>query len=172
MIHNFLGSIELERKASPILDGWYKTNFKNLIGILDVTADPFFQKVGIDKFLIFKCPNVAKTVSFSIDEKVRGQSWQDIIAETWSNREKEIPGWIWMSKADYIVYAFVQNNELVEPPRFIPTIDFVSAIKARDYPLNEAKNMGWTTVFKLIPKEDLPSKPPKEIKLEDFMYGF
>lgn len=169
MVHDFPDSIELERKASPILDGWYKANFKNLIGILDVTAETFFQKVGIDKFLVFKCPNVAKIVPFSIDEKVRAQSWQDVIAEIWSKRELEVPGWVWTCKADYIVYAFVVNGELVEPPRFIPAIDFVSTIKTKDYPLKEAKNMGWTTVFKLIPKEELPSKPPKEIKLEDFV---
>jgi len=139
------------------------------MNILDVTAELFFQKVGIDKFLIFQCPDIAKIISFSIDEKARSKSYDDLLAEIWSKREKEIPGWVWTCKADYIVYAFVQNDELIEQPRFIPTIDFVSAIKTKDYPFNDAKNMGWTTTFKLIPKDELPSKLPKTFKLEDFM---
>jgi len=167
--HSFRDGLELERKASPILDRWYRSNFKNLIAIVDVTIYPFYQNVGIDKFLIFKCPEIPKIVSFSVDEKVRNSLWTDFLAEVWSKREKEIPGWVWTCKADYIVYAFIIDDELAEPPRFIPTVDFVSAIKTREYPLNEAKNLGWTTVFRLVPKEDLPSKPPHEIKLEDFL---
>jgi len=159
----------LEKEASPILNGWYRANFKNLISILDVTTNPSFQKAGIDKFLIFKCPDIPKIISFSIDEKARGEPYKDILAENWSNWQKEIPGWVWTSKADYIVYAFVKNKELIESPRFIPTVDFVSAIKTKDYPINKAENLGWTTIFKLIPKEELPSKPPSKLKLEDFI---
>lgn len=169
MIHDFPEGLGLEREASPILNGWYRSNFRNLISILDVTAERFFQDVGIDKFLIFKCPDIPKIVSFSIDEKVRSRSYEDILAEVWSKWQKEIPGWAWTCKADYIVYAFVQNKELIEPPRFIPTIDFISALKTKDYPINKAQNLGWTTVFKLIPKENLPSKPPRKLKLEDFI---
>ena len=169
MTHEFSEGLRLEREGSLLLNSWYKSNFKNLIAVLDVSAEIFFQNVGVDKFLVFKCPDIAKIICFSIDEKVRGQQWQDIIAEVWSKREKELPGWVWTCRADYIVYAFMRDNELVEPPRFIPTIDFVSAIKTKDYPVNEAKNLGWKTVFKTIPKEDLPSKPPREIRMEDFM---
>ena len=137
--------------------------------MLDVTTESFFQKVGIDKFLIFQYPSIAKIVSFSIDEKARSKSYDDLLAEIWSKKEKEIPGWVWTCKADYIVYAFVQNDELMEQPRFIPTIDFVSAIKTKDHPRQETENKGWTTVWKKVPKEELPSKPPKTFKLEDFM---
>ena len=168
MSHEFPDGVDLEKEASPILNGWYRSNFRNLLAIIDVTDNLFYRKVGIDKFLIFRCPDVANLVHFSIDEKVRRKSYQDIIAETWSKWQKEIPGWVWTCKADYIVYAFYQNKELLEPPRFIPTVDFVSAIKTKDYPENESQNLGWTTIFKLIPKEDLPSKPPGEMKLQDF----
>ena len=169
MIHEFSEGLSLEREASPILDAWYRSNFKNLISILNVTSETFFQSVGIDKFLIFKCPDITKIVSFSIDEKVRSRPWGDILAEVWSKWQKQIPGWVWTCKADYIVYTFIENKELVELPRFIPTVDFVSAIKTKDYPVKRAENLGWTTIFKLIPKEDLSSKPPAEIRLADFV---
>ena len=168
MVHEFSDGVDMEKEGSPILNRWYRSNFRNLLGIIDVTDDLFYRKVGIDKFLIFRCRDVASIVHFSIDEKVRSQRREDILAETWSKWQKEIPGWVWTSKADYIVYAFIRNKELVEPPRFIPTIDFVSAIKTKDYPVNKSENPGWTTFFKLIPKEDLFSKPPEEITLEDF----
>jgi len=169
LVHDFPEGLEFEREASPILSRWYRLTFKNLIAVVDVTSELFYQNAGIDKFLVFRCPDIPRIISFSIDEKARGQSWNDILAEIWSKREKEIPGWVWTCKADYIVYAFIVDGELAEPPRFIPTVDLVSAVKAKDYPLNEAKNLGWTTVFKLIPKEELPSKPPREIRLEDFI---
>jgi hypothetical protein len=45
----------------------------------------------------------------------------------------------------------------------------VEAIKTKNYPSNEAKNIGWTTVFKIIPKQELVPKPPKKISLHEFM---
>jgi hypothetical protein len=173
MVHDFSDSMHLEETASPLLDRWYRNNFKNLLDIIDVTKERFFQSVGIDKFLVFRCPNVAKIVHFSVDEKARNKAYDDLLAETWSQKEKEIPGWVWTCKADYIVYAFVVNGELAESPRIIPTVDFVSSINTKEYRENKTRTQTqgeeWETVFKLIPKEDLPSKPPHKLRLEDFM---
>lgn len=167
-IHDF--SDRLEKEASPILNEWYRNNFNNLLEIIDVTEDLFYRHVGIDKFLIFRCPDISKIIYFSIDEKVRGRHYKDdILAEIWSKHEKEIPGWVWTCKADYIVYAYYVNGNLAEPPLFIPTIDFAAAIKTKEYTRGESKNKGWKTIFKLIPKEDLPSKPPKQLSLEAFL---
>jgi len=171
MVHDF--SDRLEREASPVLNEWYRSNFKNLLGIIDVTDNRFYRHIGIDKFLIFKCPDIAKTICISIDEKARRRHYKDILAEIWSKREKEIPGWVWTCKADYIVYAYYVNGDLVEPPLFIPTVDFVTAIKTKDYPRKETKTITeteiWTTIFKPIPREDLPSKPPIQLTLEYFL---
>jgi len=171
MVHDF--SDRLEKEASPVLNEWYRSSFNNLLGIIDVTDNRFYRQVGIDKFLHFRCPDIAKTICFSIDEKVRGRHYKDILAEIWSKREKEIPGWVWTCKADYIVYAYYVNGKLVEPPLFIPTVDFVTAIKTKDYPRKETKTIteteSWTTIFKPIPKEDLPSKMPVQLSIESFL---
>ena len=172
MVHDFSDGLDLEEKASPLLDSWYRNTFKNLLNIINVTKERFFQNVGIDKFLVFKCPDIAKIVYFSVDEKARNYPYDDLLAEIWSQKEKEIPGWVWTCKADYIVYAFVIKGELSGTPRIIPTVDFVSAIKTKEYREKETKtataNEEWKTVFKLIPNEDLPSKPPHKLRLEDF----
>jgi len=168
-LHKF--TTQLEDLASPILNEWYKKEFSKLLGIIDVSKQTDFQHLGIDKILVFRYADTPKPVLFTIDEKVRNQAWDDIIAEIWSKKEKEIPGWVWTCKADYIVYVFfdMEQRALLESPRFIPTVDFVSLVKTRDYPLKEARNIGWTTVFKIIPKTDLPSKHPKNIALADFI---
>jgi len=163
MNHRFPDGLDVEREASPILNRWYKANFRNLMYILDVTSDPSFRQAGIDKFLIFKRPDVPRLTTISIDEKVRTKPYEDILAEIWSKKEEEIPGWVWTSKADYTVYAFVIDGELVGNPLFIPTVDFAAAIKRR------GKEYQDTTLFKTVPKRDLPSKPPPQIKLDLFL---
>ena len=167
----FEDSLKLESVSSPYLDSYYRTVFgQNLVGILDVSQISDFQHMGIDKFLALKAQNLPRLFLFSIDEKVRGKKWSDYAAEVWSKREKEIPGWVWTSRADYIVYAFfdLKAKELIESPRFIPTLDFVAAIKLGNYPVLEAKNLGWTTVFKTIPEDQLESKEPRSWSLADF----
>lgn len=176
MDHRFQNGLDDEREASPILNNWYETSFRDLLSIIDVTSDPFFQRAGIDKFLVFKYPDVPRLVYFSIDEKARAKPYEDILAEIWSKKEKEIPGWVWTSKADFVVYAFVINKELVENPLFIPVVDFIAVLKKHSKECREKKTKtriseteSWTTIFKLIPKEYLPSKPPFQMKLEAFL---
>jgi len=166
--------VELEKECSPYLDSYYKRAFgDNLVGILDVSQMSDFQHMGIDKFLALKVHNLPKLYLFSIDEKVRKQKWPDYLAEIWSKREKEIPGWVWTSRSDYIVYTFFDNEtkQLIENPRFIPTLDFVTTIKLRDYPIIHAQNLGWVTVCKTIPENHLESKPPRSFSLVDFTIG-
>jgi len=175
MDHRFQNGLNVEREASLILNRWYKSSFRYLIGIIDVTSDPFFQRAGIDKFLVFRHLDVPKVVFFSIDEKVRTKPYDDILAEVWSKKEKEIPGWVWTCKADFIVYAFIINKKLIDTPFFIQPIDLIEAIKtkAKEYAEKKTKTITkteiWTTISKTIPKKDLPSKPPKQLKLEDFL---
>jgi len=168
-LSRFDQSLIIEEIASPILNEYYQKAFTNLIGIIDVSRDFDFQRIGVDKFLILKHFEIPKIIVYSIDEKVRDHPWDDIIVEIWSKREQETPGWVWTCKSDYIVYAYMDGKELAETPRFIPTVDFVEAIKTKNYPSNEAKNIGWTTVFKIIPKQELFPKPPKKIGLHEFM---
>lgn len=168
----FNDSLKLESLCSPCLDSYYRTVFReNLVGVLNVSQMSDFQHMGIDKFLALKVQNLPRLFLFSIDEKVRGQRWPDYAAEVWSKREKEVPGWVWTSRADYIVYAFfnMETKQLMDTPRFIPTLDFVMAIKIGDYPIIEAKNLGWTTVCKTIPEDHLESKEPRPHSLADFM---
>jgi len=167
----FEDSLKLEKACSPYLDSYYRTVFgQNLIGILDVSQIFDFQHMGIDKFLALKLQDVPRLSLYSIDEKVRGKKWSDYAAEVWSKREKEIPGWVWTSRADYIVYAFfdMKTKQLIENPRFIPTLDFVAAIKIGNYPVISAVNLGWTTICKTIPEDQLESKEPRSWSLADF----
>lgn len=167
-------SVEVEKACSPYLNSYYRTILReNLLDIIDVSQIPDFQHMGIDKYLVLKMQNLPRLALFSIDEKARKQKWDDYAAEVWSKREKEIPGWVWTSRADYIVYAFfnMETKEFMDTPRFIPTLDFVTAIKLRDYPVFEAKNLGWTTVCRKIPLDHLDSKEPRSWSFADFMIG-
>jgi len=168
-MHKF--STAIESLASPVLDKWYRENFSKLLAIIDVSQNTEFQHAGIDKYLIFKHPELPKIIHVSIDEKVRTQSWSDVLAEIWSKKEKEIPGWAWTSKADYIVYAFFNpaTKKLMEPPRFIQPLELIKLLKTKEYPTKLALNVGWTTVNKAIPKNELNSKPPKEWYIHDFV---
>ncbi|MEM0096179.1 MAG: hypothetical protein QXL91_06320 [Candidatus Bathyarchaeia archaeon] len=168
-MHEF--STAVERLASPVLDEWYRENFSKLLAIVDVTSHAEFQHAGIDKYLIFKHPELPKIIHVSIDEKVRTQSWSDILAEVWSKKEKEIPGWAWTCKADYIVYAFFNpaTRKLMEPPRFIQPLELIKLLKTKEYPTKLALNVGWTTVNKAIPKSELSSRPPKGWLIHDFV---
>jgi len=85
------------------------------------------------------------------------------------NEKKNFPVGYGPAKQIMLSALLFKKNELIEPPRFIPTIDFVSAIKPKDYPVYKAKNLGWNTIFKTIPKEEMPSKPAGEVRLEDFI---
>lgn len=164
-MNDFSEKQKLEEIASPYLDEWYRMHFtSNLLAIIDVTKDPDYQFLGIDKFLVLKRPDSAQLAIFSIDEKVRKEKWTDFLAEIKSKEEKDIPGWVWTDRADYIVYAFFdfQNKALLEDPAFLVTTELQKLIKINCYDEIRAVNRGYTTVSKRIPAGDIKKKKPPD----------
>jgi hypothetical protein len=82
------------------LNNFYKENFE-IYGLDIDSIEPspmYLQKHGIDKIIKLK-----DGTCFSIEEKIRANSYGDILLETWSvvGKEKGLP---YIPLSDYIVY--------------------------------------------------------------------
>jgi len=74
--------------------------------------------------------------------KSEGNHGKTLLLKYGVNEKKNFPVGSGPARQIMLSTLFVQKNELIEPRRFIPTIDFVSAIKTKDYPVYKAKNLG------------------------------
>lgn len=61
------------------------------------------QNAHIDAILALKDGR-----SITVEEKIIRRPWPSFALETWSSVERERPGWIYTSKADWLLYAFIQ----------------------------------------------------------------
>jgi hypothetical protein len=107
-VHNFSDSLE-KSKAQEDAAWWpvvYKKAFPGYVAAVSVRNDGWAQRGGIDRVITLKS---GKTVT--VDEKVRYESYNDILLERWSNKEKKTPGWIQKDLAcDFIAYAVVPDE--------------------------------------------------------------
>lgn len=108
MIHDFDASLALS-KAYENAPWWrevYSKAFPGLASMVSVRSDGWAQRGGIDRVLTMKS---GKTLT--VDEKVRSKSYADILLERWSNRERQVPGWMQKDLAcDFIAYAFIPDR--------------------------------------------------------------
>ncbi len=105
MIHSFAESLALShaQEDAPWWAEVYSRAFPGFHSMMSVRDDGWAQRGGVDRVITLKS---GKTVT--VDEKVRSQSFPDILLERWSNRERQAPGWIQKDLAcDFIAYAFV-----------------------------------------------------------------
>lgn len=107
-IHNFSSSLAKshEMESAPWWEPVYRQAFPNFAVMHSVRNDGWAQRGGIDRVVTLKS---GKTVA--IDEKVRAGNWPDILLERWSDRGRQVPGWIQKDLAcDFIAYAFIPSE--------------------------------------------------------------
>lgn len=103
MLHDFREQLEFSHSCSdlPFWAEVYRRAFPNLAAMVNVRKDGWAQRGGIDRQLTLTSGRM-----IPIDEKVRRKAYSDIALERWSDRERQIPGWIQKPLAcEFIAYA-------------------------------------------------------------------
>jgi len=119
-------------------------------------ADKSIQKQGIDKSI-----NTKKGKKIYIEEKFRSfKFWElrekDILLEYISIDNKNIPGWVYTSKCDYLIIVFqhleFEKSELYVFP-FEPIRKWVRENNKAfmKFPDISAPNINWNTISKAVP---------------------
>lgn len=107
-IHTFQDSLAKshEQESAPWWREIYETAFPNFASMVSVRQDGWAQRGGIDRVVTLKSGRVV-----TIDEKVRSESYADILLERWSDNNRKTPGWAQKDLAcDYIAYAFIPDR--------------------------------------------------------------
>ena len=137
----------------PYWDNIYHQYFPNMVSQSLFDNDMTAQKNGIDRMIYMKNGD-----RVAIDEKVRYETYNDILLEESSSVEYHTPGWIEKDQwVDYISYFFKPTGEC----NIYPTYILKKAWQQNKhewkhkYKKVEAVNNGYTTVSYPIPKEIL-----------------
>lgn len=156
MIHDFKADLEFSRNNAS-LDIWekiYRLAFPLFKGMSYVTEKPK-QLAGIDREVLLKNGKV-----ITIDEKVRRENWNDFLLEYWSDKEREVLGWICKPlQCDYLAYAFLPSKRCYLLPFDLLQRAWKKNAKAwheqaksnRGYKVVEANNPNYTTVSLAVP---------------------
>jgi len=79
----------------------YRRAFPQLRSAVSVRQDGWAQRGGVDRVLTLACGR-----TYTVDEKVRAEDWNDILLEQWSDEARRVPGWVQKPLAcDFIAYA-------------------------------------------------------------------
>jgi hypothetical protein len=155
-----------DSEMNTLTNSFYKKLFGNIKEILvhDVKSadtatkikDKALQRQGIDKTLVLKDGK-----KIFVEEKFREHKFweirfQDILLEYISIDNKNVPGWIYTSKSDYLVVVFkgidVHESELYIFP-FKPIKQWVrdNPIAFKKFKDIIAPNTHWNTISKAVP---------------------
>ncbi len=144
IIHNKQEDMNRERREMFIIKQW----LGGLFGFL-------FEDVSLEEQMEGKdlCANGAFYEVKIRDPKYRTYFKQDLLIETISNSEKDSPGWIYYSKADWLLWIFKPIKDLAgylismkELQRWWRFNQFKYEWKTR-----EAYNEGYITINKEVP---------------------
>lgn len=137
---------------NDVINAFYERKFPHLDRIENV-EDSRMQRDGIDKKLILK-----NGKEIWIDEKWRRKDYGDFLLEEYSNKQKQIVGWLGRKKkTDYIVYIIIPSKKVY----FLPFLFLQIAWKKnyrlwkKSYKTKLAENEGYTTTNLAIPKDVL-----------------
>ena len=149
----------------------YRSAFPNLASCVEVRSDGWAQRAGIDRVLTLAC---GKTVK--IDEKVRKDDYGDILLEAWSNKEREVLGWVRKPlDCDFIAYAVIPTRTCYLLPTLILQKTWRDNVrewwelgKARrsGFRIVDARNSGYTTQSLAVPTGILLSCLTKSIVVQ------
>lgn len=161
-VHDFRKS--LEKSAAYVDADWwpivYRRAFPTLSAYSSVRQDGWAQRAGIDRILTLACGRVIR-----IDEKIRDKDYGDILLEYWSDRDRQIHGWILKPLAcDFIAYAvaptkicYLFDTVLLQRAWKQNAAQWDAAMKGGDrrFKKCEAVNKGYVTVSLAVPLDVL-----------------
>lgn len=143
-----------ERHADA--DWWidtYRTAFPRLQTAVSIREDGWAQRGGVDRIITLACGR-----TYTVDEKVRADDWDDILLEQWSDEERRSPGWVQKPLAcDFIAYAYAPSRICF----LLPVVPLQRAWRQRGrqwiglYGQRRAVNDGYTSVGVPVPREVL-----------------
>lgn len=157
-IHQFTDSLAYSHAQAdaPYWLPVYRKAFPTLRACVDVRADGWHQRAGVDRVLTLADSSVVR-----VDEKVRRESWPDIALEVLSDEKRETPGWACKDAlCDYIAYAFEPTRTcyllpflLLRRSLELNKRDWWFAAKAsrEGFRLVRAQNTTWTTLSLAVP---------------------
>lgn len=159
VVHDFTECLDFSHQNAdePWWEQVYHHAFPNLAAMVDVRADGWAQRAGIDRRL---CMSNGTTVT--VDEKVRRKDYGDIALERWSDERRRKPGWVQKDLAcDYIAYAVVPSTVCyLLPVKSLQVvwrchgrrwIELAHASSANGYSIVSAHNRGYITQSIAIP---------------------
>lgn len=158
MVANFQADLEFSHACSDE-QFWldvYQQVFPDLAAIVDVRKDGWAQRGGIDRLLVTSAGR-----EWKVDEKVRRQSWPDILLEIYSDDKRLTPGWVTKDLAcDFIAYAFLPTKECY----LMPVAQLQRAWRKHgsrwqeEYGTKRAANDGYWTLSCPVPIPELMHK--------------
>lgn len=106
MIHDFAASLAWSQNWSeaPWWEPLYREAFPTMVGMRTIKRDGWAQRGAIDRLV-----DLRDGTRMKIDEKVREKHRDDILLETWSDKQRKTKGWAHPYSdltCDYIAYAF------------------------------------------------------------------
>ena len=104
-IHTFQDSLAKshEQESAPWWREIYEAAFPNFASMVSVRQDGWAQRGGIDRVVTLKSGRVV-----TIDEKVRSESYADILLERWSDNDRKTP------HVDERTFPFLSSKTSIE----------------------------------------------------------
>jgi len=148
-----------ERKNMPEVKRWLQTVLP-IYNIREASAQQ--QRQDDIDFLGEKFEG--EEVSF--EAKIRYKIYPDILIETISNVTRRTPGWIYVSKADILVYVFHENDRVVRGYLIsLPDLQkwWRKTGTHNDYDIrygetHSSEKLLYKTKNRVIPERDIPSQ--------------
>lgn len=143
---------EKHGEASWWLDT-YRRAFPRLQSAVSVREDGWAQRGGVDRVLTLSCGR-----TYTVDEKVRGEDWDDILLEQWSDEARRKPGWVQKPLAcDFIAYGFAPSGVVYLLP--VAPLQRAWRMHGREwiasYGQRRALNPGYVSVGVPVPRQEL-----------------
>lgn len=161
-----------EVELLPFWDNIYEQAFApHTVVDVEIISNEREQKLGIDKKITLSNGKIVY-----VDEKARHSVYSDILCEVWSNKQRQLKGWL-MKEADtdWIVYAFMPNSQCLFIPFKGLQAQFKKHIhhwyelaKERDYGFYvvEAHNKTYNSVSLAIPISVIKCLLPETMKFK------
>lgn len=128
----------------------YRRAFPRLRSAVSVRQDGWAQRGGVDRVLTLACGR-----TYTVDEKVRAEDWNDILLEQWSDEERRSPGWVQKPLAcDFIAYAYAPSGVCY----LLPVAPLQRAWRQhgrqwiKEYGQRRAQNLGYVSVSVPVPR--------------------
>lgn len=158
MIYEFDNQNSLGKNGESIIKYWLIKQV-DVVDIFDVSSMKEYQANDIDLVVLYQNSNKI-TYEVKTDSFLTG----NLFFETVSNVNKNTPGCMIYTKADYILYFFIKNNNLYK----LPTNKFRNWVLSNKETFKEkiVKNKYYHSKGLLIPLVMIENKFVKPLKIE------